>query len=622
MRRLLNNSKNFKSIWKSIFSIKKNANQSVPPLELDNFSQPAFIVSKSSGLVLKSNVLFQEYCQNKCLSEQIDYDLIQKESYPDKIINIYSDNNFSGYIINYVACDQGLNNFVAVFDSVPIAEVLLDPKGKVIRCNEAFIKFVDNKKYASIGWNFNQLVDKSQHGKLEEIINDLNNKLHNTYDLEIKIVNNAEKICIVFFTALLATNGQSNILVHLIDVTDHRNLEVNFAHSQKIQALGQLAGGIAHDFNNLLTAMLGFCDLLLLRHLPGDPSFAEAVQIKQNINRAITLVRQLLSFSRKQVINAQQINANVILAEIANLISRLVDSNINLEMKYDENLKNIKIDQGQFEQVLINLAVNARDSMPNGGTLKIESKNIIIDANNNFYKGLITPCGHEYVEDGEYVLITVADTGTGIDKKHIGKIFEPFFSTKESGAGIGLGLATVYGIIKHTGGCLFLETKENVGTKFYILFKALSEDSSETLSLPQNSEEANIIVSDLSGSGVILIVEDEESVRTVSSYALKGKGYQIIEAANGSEAFDIIKEKKGMMDLIIVDVIMPHVNGPDLIKEVHKIYPNIKVIFMSGYSEHALANDIENNPKIQFLAKPFSLKELVLKVKEVLMVEA
>lgn len=535
----------------------------------------------------------------------------------NKLFNKFFSNTFNSYNSNPSLNDSSLSFFYAS----PIPNLLLDTKGTVVHINDAFIKMIGSKKYAEPGWSFDQIVKKTQHELLNATINNAISNINNNKPIEIKIISKHKLIAFIFITKL-TLNNSDYLIVHLIDITEHKKLEIGSAHSQKMQALGELAGGIAHDFNNLLTAMLGFSDLLLLRHFEGDPSFAGITQIKKNINRAISLVRQLLAFSKKQVLNIQLINVNEVLSELAHLINRLIYDNISLEMKYNKNLRNVSVDKGQLEQVIINLAVNARDAMPNGGTLTITTENINGEEYNRLHKTLITPCTNDCCKNDEYVLITVSDTGTGIPKKLINKIFEPFFSTKKIGTGTGLGLSTVYGIVKQTGGCLFLETQENIGTKFYILLKAYKENPDSISEIPKENrlladENSN---TELSGSGTVLIVEDEESVRTVINYALKDKGYTILEANDGTEALEIVKQKNGKIDIIITDVIMPQISGPDLITAIHKLYPEVKVIFISGYTDHPFINMIPKNDKIHFLPKPFSIKELSLKAKEVLMI--
>jgi two-component system cell cycle sensor histidine kinase/response regulator CckA len=403
-------------------------------------------------------------------------------------------------------------------------------------------------------------------------------------------------------------------LCHLIDSTEFKNLELRFVHSQKMQAIGQLAGGIAHDFNNLLTAMMGFCDLLLMRHPAGDPSFANIMQVKQNANRAANLIRQLLAFSRKQTLQPKVINITDTLADLSNLIGRLIGENIHLDIIYGKDLGYIKVDQGQLEQVIINLAVNARDAMQKGGTLTIETKNVHITSHQPLGKNLIAPTEEDlHMEDGDYLLIEISDTGEGIEAALLDKIFEPFFSTKEIGSGTGLGLSTVYGIIKQTNGYIFVDSTPGKGTTFHIYLKQYQKVE-ETETIEQESSQSQ----DLTGKETILLVEDEAPVRMFSKSALVNKGYTVIEAESGESAIEEIEKHKGKIDMIISDVIMPGMSGPDMIKHISKNYPDIKVIYTSGYTEDAFAKAFGEEHEFNFLPKPYTLKQLASKVKNLL----
>lgn len=601
MKKIINHLKN-------ILSTKLNV---VDNFDLESISYPSFMAIKSSQKIISSNKLFKErYCN---VDSAIDVQDKASKFFEDKIslgCIVYSTEDVE---IN----KQHLDESFAFYDSAPNASILIDYQGRVIRSNDAFIKMLGNEKYRHNGWLYSEIIEEGKELVTEAIDNILNNKTTIEAPLEIKIIGDKKIICLLQITKLTHHQLKEVLNLYFIDITEHKNLEMNFAHSQKMQALGQLAGGIAHDFNNLLTAMLGFSDILLMRHPAGDPSFSDIMQIRQNVNRATSLVRQLLAFSKKQILNIQISDANEILAELSSLINRLIGENIKLNISYERDLKAVKVDQGQLEQVIINLVVNARDSMIKGGELSIASKNIIINDDNRFYQKLFTPFVKETMEDGEYVLITVKDTGTGIPKKNLNMIFEPFFSTKDVGSGTGLGLSTVYGIIKQSNGYLFLDTKENMGTQFYIFLKAHEYEWQEQVQVSSVKDISTNLV-DLSGDNTVLIVEDEAPVRAVSAHALKSRGYKVLEARDGLEAINIVKEMAGKIDLIISDVIMPSVNGPDMVKKIHQSYPSIKVIFISGYTEHASIDGIINNDKVSFLAKPFSLKQLSLKAKEAL----
>ena len=409
-------------------------------------------------------------------------------------------------------------------------------------------------------------------------------------------------------TASIKAGAEGVLMLYLIDVTEQKNLEAQFAQSQKMQAVGQLAGGVAHDFNNLLTAMIGFCDLLLLRSRPGDPAFADIMQIKQNANRAANLVRQLLAFSRQQTLQPRVLDITDILIELSHLLRRLIGEDIEFDVVHGRDLGLVKVDQGQLEQVVINLAVNARDAMPNGGRLTIRTADV----------RQVQPLrrGHEVMPAGDYVLIEVADTGIGISPDNLARIFEPFFSTKEVGSGTGLGLSTVYGIVKQTGGFVFVDSTPSRGTAFDIFLPRHAAGEAASAGRADPAELAGF--KDLTGSGSVILVEDDDAVRMFGARALRNKGYRVIEAKSGETALDLIRDSAEKINLLITDVVMPQMDGPALIREVRRIDPDIKVIFISGYTEDTFRQRLDSDSEIHFLAKPFSLKQLAIKVKDVI----
>jgi two-component system, cell cycle sensor histidine kinase and response regulator CckA len=401
---------------------------------------------------------------------------------------------------------------------------------------------------------------------------------------------------------------EGGFTLHFIDVTEQKNLEVQFAQSQKMQAVGQLAGGVAHDFNNLLTAMIGFCDLLLLRSPPGDPSFADIMQIKQNANRAANLVRQLLAFSRQQTLQPRVLNITDILYELRHLLQRLIGENIKLDVVHGRDLGLAKVDQVQLEQVIINLAVNARDAMPGGGTLTIRTANV--------HEEREMRRGPEVMPAGNYVMIEVADTGIGIPRENLARIFDPFFSTKELGSGTGLGLSTVYGIVKQTGGFVFVDSAPGCGAIFQIFLPRFETAPGPSATRTDGNEPVG--AKDLTGNGTIMLVEDDDPVRIFGARALRNKGYKVIEATCGEAALDLIRNTAEQIDLLITDVVMPHMDGPGLVREVREIYPEMKVIFISGYTEDAFRQRLGSESGIDFLPKPFSLRQLATKVRDVI----
>ncbi len=403
--------------------------------------------------------------------------------------------------------------------------------------------------------------------------------------------------------------GDSAVIVYLIDMTEHKLLEAQFTQSQKLQAVGQLAGGVAHDFNNLLTAIIGFCDLLLTRHQVGDSSFDDIDQIRQNANRAANLVRQLLAFSRQQTLTAKVLTPTDVLTDLSMLLRRLLGETIELDLVHGRDLGLIKVDQSQLDTALINLAVNARHAMAGSGALSIRTS--------NFTQTKARDAGHELIEPGRYVLIEVADTGCGIAEENLQKIFEPFFTTKGVGEGTGLGLSTVYGIIKQMGGYVFLDSEIGKGTTFRIYLPVYIE-TQEDRKAKETQDKPAAPSRDLTGMGTILLVEDEEAVRAFAKRALSSRGYTVLEAPHGAAALEMFEDHDGPINLLVSDVVMPEMDGPTLAKHVRELCPDTKMIFISGYAEDVFRNSMERPDDVAFLPKPFSLKQLVAKVKDVL----
>jgi two-component system cell cycle sensor histidine kinase/response regulator CckA len=494
----------------------------------------------------------------------------------------------------------------------PVASAFLGDNGEIIQSNAAFTALVSlNLKLHD---NIDKIVGSTPGNDFERAISRLKKSALNATNFDIKIKSANEKPAHVLLKKLDEKDfdGEIRYLVTLLDTQEKASLEQKLNHSQKMQAVGQLAGGIAHDFNNLLTAMNGFCDLLLQRHPPGDRSFPDIMQIKQNANRAANLVRQLLAFSRKQVLKAKLLDLTDVLSDLSNLLRRLLGEKVVLDMKHGRDLWKILADQGQIDQVTINLAVNARDAMPKGGKLLIETQNVTIAPGDKDLQEFFAPDPEDPMPNGEYVMLKVADTGTGMTREILTKIFEPFFSTKEVGAGTGLGLATVYGIVKQTGGYIMVKSAEGQGTEFRIFLKRADEAA-----YVEEKEEKKAAGQDLTGTETILIVEDEVPVRIFASRALSNKGYKIVEADNAEVALELLQQHGEKIDLVLTDVIMPGMNGPTMVNEIRKNYPNVKVIFMSGYTEDALEDYEGDVSEINFLQKPFTLKDLAAKVKDV-----
>ena len=515
--------------------------------------------------------------------------------------------------------------FTRFFNSTPMAIAGVDQDGRIVRTNAPFLSL------------FSTVVDRDavdRRVRLDTVIHDRDRmsfaaaldkaKQHQAEIAPIDTVlpDNEERHMRFYVNAIADGAGvegaEEAAIVYAVETTEQKALEGQMAQSQKMQAVGQLAGGIAHDFNNVLTAIIMASDLLLTNHRPSDPSFPDIMNIKQNANRAASLVRQLLAFSRKQTLRPEVLNLTDVLADLRMLLSRLVGNGIKLRVDHGRDLWPVKADIGQFEQVIVNLVVNARDAMPDGGELVIRTKNLTAEESKAYPFRELVPA--------DYALIEVEDSGTGIAPDTLKKIFEPFFTTKEVGKGTGLGLSMVYGIIKQTGGFIFCTSEVGSGTVFHIFLprhvaetKAQSGDQKgETVTAtPKVPDTAK----DLSGSATVLLVEDEDAVRMGGMRALTSRGYTVHEASSGVEALEIFNELNGKVDIVVSDVVMPEMDGPTLLGELRKLQPEIKFVFVSGYAEDAFAKNLPEDAKFGFLPKPFSLKQLATVVKDVLEAE-
>ncbi len=404
----------------------------------------------------------------------------------------------------------------------------------------------------------------------------------------------------------LTLDDDPRLVAVLHDATELKTLEAQFVQSQKMHAIGQLAGGVAHDFNNLLTAISGHCDLLLLRHDQGDPDFSDLEQIAQNANRAASLVGQLLAFSRKQNLRPELLDMRDTLAELTHLLDRLVGERVTLSFDHDPALQMVRADKRQLEQVIMNLVVNARDAMPDGGPIRIETE----------ARTLLKPLKRDrvVVPVGEYVIVRVTDEGTGISPDKLPKIFEPFFTTKRIGEGTGLGLSTAYGIVKQTGGYIFADSVVGEGTAFSLYFPSHPVPP-RTAPAPAQPPAAQ---THHRGEGVILLVEDEAPVRAFASRALSMRGYTVVEADNGEMALELLADPDLAIDVFVTDVIMPGLDGPTWVRKALEDRPGTRVVFVSGYAEESFADSQAKIPNSVFLPKPFSLVELTATVARIL----
>jgi two-component system, cell cycle sensor histidine kinase and response regulator CckA len=506
--------------------------------------------------------------------------------------------------------------FMRFFDHTPMAIATVDRSGAVVRANARFAKLAQSlSPDGAANKSIFRTVNARDRSLLIAAINQAAEGQGDIPPVEAALDGAKERWGQFFVTAVEESERETEAaIVYLLETTERRTLENQINQSQKMDMVGQLAGGIAHDFNNVLSAIMMANDFLLNAHKPTDPSFQDIMQIKQNATRAATLVRQLLAFSRRQTLRPQVLYLGDALSDLTMLLRRLIGEKVKLDLVHGRDLWPVKVDVSQFEQVIVNLAVNARDAMPDGGKLTVRTANISAEeAERLSYKGM---------PPADYVRIDVADTGTGIPAEIVDKIFEPFFSTKEVGKGTGLGLSTVYGIVKQTGGFVYVDSEAGKGTSFHIFLPRHHPE----LEVQPDPVVANGAVketpaevkprTDLTGQGTILLVEDEEGLRSLNARGLRSRGYSVIEASNGLEAMEALEEKNGAVDLVVSDVVMPEMDGPTLLKNMRERNPDLKIIFVSGYAEDAFEKSLPENQQFAFLPKPFTLSQLVAAVKE------
>jgi two-component system cell cycle sensor histidine kinase/response regulator CckA len=505
--------------------------------------------------------------------------------------------------------------FMRFFDHTPMAIATVDRAGAVVRANARFAKLAQSlNPDGAANKSIFRAVNARDRNLLIAAINQAAEGQGDIPPVEAMLDGAKERWGQFFVTAVEEDERETEAaIVYMLETTERRTLENQINQSQKMDMVGQLAGGIAHDFNNVLSAIMMANDFLLNAHKPTDPSFQDIMQIKQNATRAATLVRQLLAFSRRQTLRPQVLDLGDALSDLTMLLRRLIGEKVKLDLVHGRDLWPVKVDVSQFEQVIVNLAVNARDAMPDGGKLTVRTANVTSEESGRLsYKGMPA---------AEYVRIDVADTGTGIPPDIVDKIFEPFFSTKEVGKGTGLGLSTVYGIVKQTGGFVYVDSEADKGTSFHIFLPRHHPE----LELPSDAPVANGAKgppaetkprADLTGQGTILLVEDEEGLRSLNARGLRSRGYSVIEASNGIEAMEALEQKNGAVDLVVSDVVMPEMDGPTLLKTMRGRNPDLKIIFVSGYAEDAFEKSLPENQQFAFLPKPFTLSQLVAAVKE------
>ncbi len=521
--------------------------------------------------------------------------------------------------------------FMRFFQSTPMAIATVDKAGKISRTNALFARMFPGA--LGDGRSILAAVSERDREPLESAIRQAAAGQSEVAPVDAGLSGSGERYGRFYVSPVEEEDRDAEAaIVYVLEITGQRSLENQVNQRARMESVGQLAGGIAHDFNNVLSAIMMATDFLLNAHKPTDPSFQDIMQIKQNANRAASLVRQLLAFSRRQTLRPQVLDLGERLEDLRIMLSRLIGEKVKLEVKHDRDLWPVKADISQFEQVIVNLAVNARDAMPNGGKLDIRTANVdAAVAARMQYKGMPA---------ADYVLVELADTGTGIPADIIDKIFDPFFSTKEVGKGTGLGLSTVYGIVKQTGGFVYPDSAPGRGTTFRIFLPRHVPDvaeqamdvTSQVKDMPIFADEepagspraepvapAPPAAADLTGQGTILLVEDEEGLRALNARGLTSRGYSVLEAGNGVEAIEVLAQNGGRVDLVVSDVVMPEMDGPTMLKEMRKRNPALKIIFVSGYAEEAFAKSLPPNDdrkQFSFLPKPFTLRQLVGAVKE------
>ena len=508
------------------------------------------------------------------------------------------------------AADEGPSlvsstNVQVLLEMLPIGLALVDRDGRFLTMNKAFRQAggIPGEQMPSYPGD---LVVKEDKTAVADAVRRNARGPSMSGDLPVRLAHQPTEP-VALTVAGLRGLGDAAVLLLLKDNSEEAKLKRQIAQATKMQAVGQLAGGVAHDFNNILTAIIGHCDLMLMRHTPGDTDYDDLQQIKSNSNRAAGLTRQLLAFSRQQTLRPQVIQLPDVVSEVSHLLKRLLGETVQLVVKHGRDLGPVRADPGQLEQVIVNLAVNARDAMASkgGGTLTIQTYAVRSDQ--------VADLGSEILPVADYSAFSISDTGTGIPASILAKVFEPFFTTKEVGKGTGLGLSTVYGIVKQSGGYIFADSKVGEGTRFTIYLPVHQVDKPSDGRRASKRQESQ---DELWGTGTILLVEDEPMVRTVAERALTRHGYKVLTANNGEEALEIIGQGEDIA-LLISDVVMPVMDGPTMVREARKSRPELPILFMSGYAEEQLRKSIDI-ANVAFLPKPFSVQELAEAVRKAL----
>jgi two-component system cell cycle sensor histidine kinase/response regulator CckA len=504
---------------------------------------------------------------------------------------------------------EGAHNINALLEILPLGLALADRDGRFVYLNAAFRRAAGVSRTAMPTWPSDLVVDEDK-AAVADSIRRFARGASLSGDVAVRLKANAEEP-VALTVAGARGLGEAAVLLSLKDNSEEDRLKRQVAQATKMQAVGQLAGGVAHDFNNILTAIIGHCDLMLMRHAPGDSDYDDIQQIRSNSNRAASLTRQLLAFSRQQTLRPQVLQLPDVIAEVSTLLKRLLGERVKLQVKHGRGLGAVRADPGQLEQVIVNLAVNARDAMTvkddqSVGLLVLHTYAVTADD--------VRRMGSEILPIADYTALRVSDTGTGIPPHLLPKIFEPFFTTKEVGKGTGLGLSTVYGIVKQSGGFIFAESEPGKGTSFVIY---LPVHRAEAAAKP--GRKAREPAGELWGTGTILLVEDEATVRAVAERALTRHGYTVLLAENGEAAIEILDREK-RVDLMISDVVMPTMDGPTTAREARLRQPDLPILFISGYAEEQLRQSIDLE-RVAFLAKPFSVQKLAEATRDALVMK-
>lgn len=507
------------------------------------------------------------------------------------------------------AAQAGISQLDALLAQLPLGLAMVDRDGRFLFANEAFLRAVGREERGLPVFP-TDLVVREDKAALSDAVRRHGRGPAISGDMAVRLVASPEEPAVLGLASVRGL-GEAAVLLSLGDSAQENQLKRQVAQATKMQAVGQLAGGVAHDFNNVLTAIIGTCDLMLLRHIPGDSDYDDIQQIRANSNRAASLTRQLLAFSRQQTLRPEILQLPDVVSEVSPLIKRLVGEKIDFYVQHDRNLGPVRADPQQLEQVIMNLAVNARDAIQSHGS----GKGRISLFTRSLQAREVIQLGSEVLPAADYTVLIVQDSGGGIPPHVLPKLFEPFFTTKETGKGTGLGLSTAYGIVKQSGGFIFADNVTDksghpTGARFTIYFPVHRGEA------PRKRAAAPVVSSDWSAGGKVLLVEDEDMVRTVAERALTRAGYEVTACASGEEGLAAISEG-GVFDLVVSDVVMPGMDGPAMVREIRARLPQMPVLFMSGYAEEQMRRDIDI-ADMHFLAKPFSVAAIGDKVGAVL----